>query len=241
MNFGEHIIYVDESGDHGLTSIDPQYPIFVLAFCIFRKSAYVSELAPALAELKFRWFGHDSVVLHEHEIRRGDSPFVFLGNPEKRDRFMVELGAILDAAPMKIVVSVIRKERLQRRYTSPNSPYELALLFCMERAREYLDGVVGERDRLTHIVCESRGGSGGKEDRELELEFLRISAGQNRLRRSGIPGFQIVFADKKTNSAGLQVADLIARPIGVHTLRPDQPNRAYQIIEPKILARKIFP
>ncbi|HFD87807.1 MAG TPA: DUF3800 domain-containing protein, partial [Gammaproteobacteria bacterium] len=31
----EYIVFVDESGDHGLRSIDEAYPIFVLAFCIF--------------------------------------------------------------------------------------------------------------------------------------------------------------------------------------------------------------
>jgi len=37
-NFSDYIIYVDESGDHGLERIDPEFPIFVLAFCIIRKS-----------------------------------------------------------------------------------------------------------------------------------------------------------------------------------------------------------
>jgi hypothetical protein len=32
--FSEYIVYVDESGDHGLETIDPNYPVFVLAFCI---------------------------------------------------------------------------------------------------------------------------------------------------------------------------------------------------------------
>ena len=48
-----------------------------------------------------------------------------------------------------------------------------------------------------------------------------------------MPDLDIVFADKQVNSTGLQIADLIARPIGLKTLRPDQPNRAYEIIEGK--------
>ena len=43
----------------------------------------------------------------------------------------------------------------------------------------------------------------------------------------------IVFADKKINSAGLQIADLLVRPIGLHNLRPGQPNRTFEIIAPK--------
>ena len=49
-----------------------------------------------------------------------------------------------------------------------------------------------------------------------------------------MPGFEIVFANKTTNSAGLQIADLTARPIGRHELNANQPNRAWETIEPKL-------
>jgi hypothetical protein len=45
--FSDHIIFVDESGDHSFKSIDPQYPIFALAFCIIRKDDYIHRLVPA--------------------------------------------------------------------------------------------------------------------------------------------------------------------------------------------------
>jgi hypothetical protein len=32
MDNSDYIIYVDESGDHGLSSINEQYPVFVLSF-----------------------------------------------------------------------------------------------------------------------------------------------------------------------------------------------------------------
>jgi hypothetical protein len=52
--YSQYIVYVDESGDHSLQSIDPQYPVFVLAFCIFH--------------LKFRssfWvIPSDTIIIH---------------------------------------------------------------------------------------------------------------------------------------------------------------------------------
>ena len=42
----DYIVYVDESGDHSLTSIDPDYPVFVLSFCIFRKAEYAQAVTP---------------------------------------------------------------------------------------------------------------------------------------------------------------------------------------------------
>jgi hypothetical protein len=34
-------------------------------------------------------------------------------------------------------------------------------------------------------------------------------------------------------SSGLQFADLVARPIGLNLLRPEQPNRAFAILKEK--------
>ena len=34
-------------------------------------------------------------------------------------------------------------------------------------------------------------------------------------------------------SSGLQLTDLVARPIGLKTLRPEQENRAFEVLEPK--------
>lgn len=56
--FSDYIVYVDESGDHGLRHINPEYPVFVLAFCLLHKQTYVEQVAPKIQELKFRYFGH---------------------------------------------------------------------------------------------------------------------------------------------------------------------------------------
>ncbi len=58
--------------------VDPSYPVFVLSFCIFRKDDYAGVVAPALQNFKFRFFGHDLVILHNHEIRKALGDFRFL-------------------------------------------------------------------------------------------------------------------------------------------------------------------
>jgi hypothetical protein len=40
--------------------------------------------------------------------------------------------------------------------------------------------------------------------------------------------------EKKCNAAGLQLADLVARPIGRKILDPAQANRAFDILAPKL-------
>jgi hypothetical protein len=81
---------------------------------------------------------------------------------------------------------------------------------------------------MTHVVVECRG---KREDAELAAEFNKVCAGAN-YRRQRLP-LSLVFADKRANAAGLQFADLIARPVGLHAHRPDQANRAFSAIERK--------
>ena len=228
MTYSDYVIYVDESGDHGLEFIDRDYPVFVLDFCVFRKDHYALAVAPNVQTFKFAHFGHDIVVLHEHQIRKQKPPFVFLQNQQKRAVFMEGLNRLIAEAEFTIVAAAIDKQRLTRQYAHPDNPYEIALCFCMERAYAFLRDW-GQHTRTTHIIVERRG---KREDDELELAFRRTRDGANQW--GPMPGFEIVFADKKTNSAGLQLADLTARPIGRHVMDPNQPNRAWDIIEPKL-------
>jgi hypothetical protein len=226
----DYIVYVDESGDHSLTRINPQYPVFVLAFCIFHKGHYADSVIQALTRFKFDHFGHYMLVLHEHDIRKEKNGFVFESRAAKH-AFLAELGEIIDRHNFIIVSVAIDKHRLTKRYEVPDNPYHIALMFCLERLHYFLREK-GQQELLTHVVVENRG---RKEDDELELEFRRICAGNNGVNRH-LP-FELVFADKKTNSPGLQLADLVARPIGLRTIRPDQENRAFEILERKLYSR----
>lgn len=225
--FSDFIAYVDESGDHSLVRIDPEYPVFVLAFCLFEKHLYARKVVPAIQEFKFEFFGHDMVVLHEHEMRKARGDFRILLNAEVRERFMAGLNGIVGEVPFLIVATAIRKDQLARRYAAPDNPYHLALTFCLERLHRFLDAA-GQGARVTHVVCERRG---TREDEELELAFRRVCDGGN-YRQEAFP-FRLVMADKKANSSGLQLADMVARPVGKHVLSPDQPNRAFEILKEK--------
>ena len=227
MSFSDYIVYVDESGDHGLESVDQHYPVFVLAFCIFNKEAYAESVAPAIQRFKFRHFGHDMVILHETDIRKDRGDFQHLKSKELKEAFLCDLSDILADAQFTLVCSVIEKLPLKQRYDDPHNPYHIALRFGLERVYEYLKKLE-QFESLTHVIAEKRG---DREDRELELEFRRIVDGDN-YRSQQLP-FKIVFADKKSNSCGLQLADLVARPVGLSVLRPDQTNRAYEVVKGK--------
>ena len=165
-----YIVFVDESGDHGLRTINPQYPVFVLSCCIFEKRQYVERICPAVQRFKLRWWPHDAVILHSSQIRRQQPPFAFLTQLETRERFMIDLADTLTEAPFRVVASSIHKCRL--------------------------------RDALPHVT----------DVYSLALELV----------------------DKKANLAGLQIADLVSTPIGRHLLKPDEPNRAFEVVREKL-------
>lgn len=230
MQYSDYIVYVDESGDHSLESINPEYPVFVLAFCIFHKNHYSEKVVSALQKFKFKHFGHNVVVLHEHEIRKEKVPFNIFKSRNQKHQFLGEMTEIIEQHNFVLMTCVIEKQRL-KSFTDSENPYHIALNLCLEG----LYGFLHEKDQnefMTHIVVERRG---KKEDNELELEFRRICDGHNRLGRS-LP-FEIQFAHKQVNSAGLQLADLVARPVGLHVLRPEQPNRAFESLKAKFYCK----
>ncbi|MEW8333830.1 MAG: DUF3800 domain-containing protein [Candidatus Thiodiazotropha sp.] len=240
--FSDYMIFVDESGDHGLLSIDPDFPVFALVFCLVRKEDYIDMISPAFQKLKMDYWGQDEIILHEHEIRKEKGPFGLLRTDRAlREGFFEQLNQIMETAPFHLIASVIDKTRLTERYANPYNPYEIALLFCMERALEYLVAN-GQSDKQVPVIFESRG---KREDNELELEFRRICDNRSNWGYRS-PDFQTLtfehsFVSKLSNSPGLQLADLVARPVALRYLRPEQKNRAVEIIEQKLLNTKIFP
>lgn len=223
----DYIVFVDESGDHSLEKIDPSYPMFVLAFCLVPFTVYNEQIAPAIRRLKFNLFGHDTVVLHETDIVRRRKAFAGVSE-QQRSALMSELGEVVRRAQMTIIAIAVDKARHAARYRRPEHPYHLAMQFGLERLHSQMT-LLRQQDRLTHVVFECRG---QKEDDELELAFRRVCGGRNAARER--LNFDIVMADKKCNSEGLQICDLIARPIGRHVLNPTQTNRAFDIIRPKL-------
>lgn len=48
MRFGDYVVYVDESGDHGLQHINPEFPVFELEYRRILDTTRVKGLAQTL-------------------------------------------------------------------------------------------------------------------------------------------------------------------------------------------------
>jgi len=225
----DYLVFADESGDHGMAQINADYPVFVLSCCVFDRTQYIERVCPEIQRFKMRWWPHDAVVLHSSLIKRRAPPYRFLSVAEKRERFLEDLTAVLASCPFTLVAVAVDKPALRSRYAALVNPYSLALKCCMEGVYGFLRDR-GQENLQTPFLVEKRGKA---ENVELESDFRRVCGGDNRWGK--IPGFSIDFVDKRTSLAGLQIADLVSTPIGRHLMRPDQPNRAYAMIEQKFM------
>lgn len=234
-NFSDYIVFVDESGSPTLSQLDPDYPIFVLVFCVVNKWTYADKIQPAVKRLKFEFFGHDMIVLHSHDIRKPKGDFRILQNKSVRERFLSRIDELVANADIHLIVQIVDKREWKKRIDSSFDPYHVALRLGLSQLDRFLSGK-GQKGRLTHIIAESRGKT---EDRELGFEFHRFYH-EMTVGGSGVTPWStgarldLKFVEKKINSAGLQLADLAAHPIGRHYLKPDQDNHAFKIIESKI-------
>jgi hypothetical protein len=226
--FSKYIIYADESGSPHLEADRNEFPIFVLNFLVVEKRVYSHQIEPDVQAFKFAWFGHDQIIFHEKDIVKQRGAFSFLRkNPTLRQRFLEGLTPLVARCDQAFDYAIIDKARMQQGSTDPWSPYDIALGICMERAAERLLSL-GESGTQVHVVFEARG---SKEDQLLELDFGRIARGHPRVSfgTSAVQAFDWVpiFADKRSNSTGLQLSDLAARPLGLSYLRPNQLNKAF--------------
>ena len=128
-------LYIDESGDHSLSVIDPQYPLFVLGGVIIEKTYADDELTEQMNTFKQKVFGTTDIILHTAEISRNKNKFKCLKDPNFRAFFYQELNCMMRQLQYTIVACVIHKDNHLSRYgPAALDPYHLSLNVLLERA-----------------------------------------------------------------------------------------------------------
>lgn len=155
-NYGDFVIYGDETGDHSMKIAYECHPIFALVLCIFSKNDYIIDVVKHLKELKFRFWGHDATILHSSKLRKQKEDFQFLQNQKRRALFIERLNIAIKNSPFTIISTVIDKRTLKQQYVKPENPYELSLEYCLERVYLFLKEKK-QIGKTTHIILESRG------------------------------------------------------------------------------------
>ena len=232
----KYYLYIDESGDHGLSNIDPSFPVFVLCGIIMNETNY-ETLRINTNEVKTNFWQNKQVIFHSRDIRKWQNEFQILINPQVREQFYKELNSLIVNNNYTIIASAIDKPAYINTYGKlSDDVYEIALSFIIERAVFYLDTIADKYKELD-IIIEKRG---KKEDTKLSEHFQRLKArgtsyvNAERLKDLNI---SIQFKDKKENINGLQLADLIAYPIARYILEPNRANPAFDLFQQKFYTK----
>ena len=208
-------MFLDESGDHSLSFIDPQYPVFVLGGVIMDKDYADGPLADRLNRFKSELFGTTEIVLHTADIARNRNGFESLKEPAFRKLFYERLNELMATLPYSVIACAVKKtEHLARYRLAALDPYLLSLGILVERfcydIGEVTDGGL--------IVAESRGPvldksfmSGWQNLQERGTYHLAPGTIANRVS-------MLELRHKSENIAGLQLADLVVSPIGRHII-----------------------
>jgi hypothetical protein len=228
----KYIAFLDECGDHSLNEIDNDFPLFVLSLVIITREAYQNQLLPSMTKLKLRYWNHEGINLHSRHIRKAEGSFNFLLNANLRKEFISTINGLMEESPYTICLSAIdKKKHLVTHGKDSINPYDLALELTLEKVFHFLKA---HHETELPLIAESRG---KREDSELEKAFYKLMAcGTGSIKTDFIKNLNcsLVFWDKKANIAGLQIADLVAYPCSRYILKPEQPNRAFDIIKAKI-------
>ncbi len=204
------LMFLDESGDHDLSVIDPQYPLFVLGGVIMDADYVQDVVAPRMLAFKRDLFGDEKLVLHTADITRNRNGFERLKDSGFRSAFYAQLNALMAELDYRVVACAIRKDWHLSRYGMD----------------------VGDVEDGGLIVAEKRGPT---LDHELELAWLNLKIKGTQFVRARqverrIQGLSL--KGKAANLAGLELADLVVTPIGRHILgKPDRED--YAIVESK--------
>ena len=226
-----HTLYLDESGNHDLRKIDPDYPVFVLGGVIVEDNYAKTVLEMEVGSFKLRWFGSTSTVLHTADMVRNRNEFGILQDSGVRERFYRDLNEMMRRLEYSVVACAIDKYAyVEDRGNREVDPYALGFeklieAFCLE---------IGDVDGGGKIVAEKRLPD---LDRSLMSSWQshmtrgteNLSSGEIKGRLKGLG-----LRSKSDNLTGLQLADLVVSPIGRHVIgKVDKED--WRIIEGKLL------
>src|SRR5437764_1196609 len=105
----KYYLFIDESGDHGLTTINPEFPVFLLCGILISATAY-EAIREQMNALKLSIWQSKEVIFHSRDIRKQEKEFVRLFDLALKQQFYEGINAIMRAGDYSIIAAAIRKD-----------------------------------------------------------------------------------------------------------------------------------
>lgn len=242
----KYYLFIDESGDHGLKTVDESFPVFILCGLLISEENF-SIINNDLIDLKLKYWKNNNVILHSRDIRKCNNEFKILFDLKIKEKFYSDINLILSSNNYNILSSAINKIEFIKKFGKlEDDVYEIALSFIFERTIFCLDDL--KDCESLEIIIEKRG---KKEDTKLANHLNKLyQVGTYYVDINRIKNYKIKhkFLDKKENNNGIQISDLLAYPIARKIIFPEGIHPSYELIEDKIYSKngkkyglKVFP
>lgn len=230
----KYYLFVDECGDPFLNKVNEDFPIFTLCGIIVSK-LQLEALETKVADLKSHFWGEKEIILHSRDIRKHQRGFEILLDPEVKRDFYQRVNAIIgEEGTFTIVCCSILKLPFIEKNGKDEDIYGIALSRLVERSVFFLDELGQDNGTDLNIIMEMRG---KKEDYDLASYYETFkTCGTKWLTPERLNSHlnRFSFRSKKSNLAGLQVADLVAYPITRYVLNPKAVNLAFEVLQHNI-------
>jgi hypothetical protein len=221
----KYYLFLDESGDHGLKTIDKSFPIFLLCGILVSEENY-KLIRDEINEIKTKFWNNKNLIFHSRDIRKCNNEFKILFDTGIKNKFYDSINDLVERRQYNIIAASINKTKFIKKYGRlEDDVYEISLSFILERTIFCLDNI-GNCSEL-EIIIERRG---KKEDTKLGKHIQKVrQIGTYYVTAERIQnyGFKAKFSWKNENINGLQLSDLIAYPIARKILNPQGVNLSY--------------
>ncbi len=242
------LVFIDESGDHNLDLLnsDNQYDVFVLVAICFKNQESYSNFDDEFKSLEKTFFGTDQFILHTSEITRPNKSKNELNlkfnKLSFRQEFYAAINNIIERTDFVVIPRAIDKTKFVDRYNDiAPDPYLFSFDYILNR-------IFFDTSRSSKIMIYPEARCPAENQRLITLyerlskigtKFISAKEIRNRITK-----FELI--SKSQNFSGLELADLIASPIGRHIIgkKPRLGHEvSYSVIEKKFRKGKleIFP
>lgn len=227
----EFVLFLDESGNHDLSKVNLEFPVFCLCGCVFEREYYNQIAKIEIDKIKIKYWNNTDVIFHSREIRKHEKEFIILNDPEIRKSFYKDIDKlILDLDFFVIAVVIQIQEHINKYGANAYHPYSMSFEFILERYSLFL------RENSGYITAESRG---KKENKTLQAIYKKL----HNCGSYYIPPLKNVTSfgtkKKKENINGLQISDLVAYPIARRVIDKTDENQSFEVVKHKFLSRMI--
>lgn len=238
-------LYIDESGDHSYgkkntftTKIemlgetfeipndeyvelaDDRNRYLSLTGCLIEKMFYEKTFCLEMEQLKkshFTYDHDDPLIFHREDMVNKRKSFYRLSKQDKEAAFNDDLLRFLKNMEYTIITVVVdKKNHIERYGCAAFHPYH----YCLTAMLERYCGLLSYCNAKGDVLAESRG---GREDELLKKAYRDLYNDGSKWRpgthfQNVLTSKEIKLKKKDHNIAGLQLADLLAHPLRLHTL-----------------------